>query len=72
MWSKTSELKIDFSNGLYQDLNDITTFYNKDIYLICIDLIKNEEISTLIYTIGAGYGPNFELSDSNYGKIIID
>jgi len=35
------------------------------------DIFKNEEISTMIYTIGAGVGPEFELEDSNYDKIII-
>ena len=39
---------------------------------ITIDkLLKNEEISTLINTIGAGYGQNFDLDDAHYGKIII-
>ena len=35
------------------------------------DIFKNEEINTMIYTIGAGYGPNFELEDCEYDKIII-
>lgn len=35
------------------------------------DIIKNEEISTMIYTIGAGVGPEFKVEDSNYDKIII-
>jgi len=35
------------------------------------DIFKNEEISTMIYTIGAGVGPEFEIEDSNYDKIII-
>ncbi len=35
------------------------------------DILKNEEINTMIYTIGAGYGPNFELSDCEYDKVII-
>ena len=35
------------------------------------DLLKNEEISTLIYTIGAGVGPDFAINDINYHKIII-
>jgi len=35
------------------------------------DIFKNEEISTMIYTIGAGVGPEFELEDSNYDKVII-
>lgn len=32
---------------------------------------KNAEINTLIYTIGAGVGPDFHLEDCNYDKIII-
>ncbi|WP_416373708.1 toprim domain-containing protein [Mycoplasmopsis felis] len=35
------------------------------------DLLKNNEIVTIINAIGAGYGNNFDLSKSNYGKIII-
>lgn len=35
------------------------------------DIEKNEELNTLIYTIGAGVGPNFDYRDSNYGKVII-
>ncbi len=35
------------------------------------DIMKNEEINTIIYTIGAGVGPEFDLEDSNYDKIII-
>ncbi len=35
------------------------------------ELLKNEEISTLIYTIGAGVGSEFAINDINYGKIII-
>ncbi|MFD1317638.1 DNA topoisomerase IV subunit B [Loigolactobacillus zhaoyuanensis] len=35
------------------------------------DILKNEEISTMIYTIGAGVGPEFSVADSNYDKIII-
>ena len=35
------------------------------------DIFKNEEINTLIHTIGAGYGSNFNIKDINYGKIII-
>ena len=34
-------------------------------------LLKNEEISTIINTIGAGYGSNFDADSSHYGKIII-
>ena len=32
---------------------------------------KNAEINTLIYTIGAGVGPDFHIEDCNYDKIII-
>ena len=32
---------------------------------------KNAEINTLIYTIGAGVGPDFHLEDCNYDKVII-
>ncbi|TPR15224.1 DNA topoisomerase IV subunit B [Apilactobacillus timberlakei] len=35
------------------------------------DVLKNEEISTMIYTIGAGVGPEFNIKDANYDKIII-
>jgi topoisomerase-4 subunit B len=35
------------------------------------DIEKNEELNTLIYTIGAGVGPGFSYEDSNYGKVII-
>lgn len=35
------------------------------------DIFKNEEINTLIHTIGAGYGNNFNIKDINYGKVII-
>ena len=35
------------------------------------DIFKNEEINTIIYTVGAGYGPNFEIDDCEYDKIII-
>ncbi|MFD1466261.1 DNA topoisomerase IV subunit B [Lapidilactobacillus mulanensis] len=35
------------------------------------DIIKNEEINTMIYTIGAGVGTEFKEQDSNYDKIII-
>lgn len=35
------------------------------------DILKNEEINTMIYTIGAGVGADFTLSDRNYDKIII-
>ena len=35
------------------------------------DIMKNEEISTIIYTIGAGVGHEFKVADANYDKIII-
>ncbi len=35
------------------------------------EIFKNEEINTLIHTIGAGYGSNFNINDINYGKVII-
>lgn len=35
------------------------------------DIFKNEEINTLIHTIGAGYGNNFNIKDICYGKVII-
>ena len=35
------------------------------------DIMKNEEISTMIYTIGAGVGTEFNIADANYDKIII-
>lgn len=35
------------------------------------DILKNEEINTMIYTIGAGVGPEFTVDDCNYDKVII-
>lgn len=35
------------------------------------EITKNEEINTMIYTIGAGVGPEFNIKDANYDKIII-
>ena len=35
------------------------------------DILSNEEINTMIYTIGAGYGTNFDIKDAEYSKIII-
>ncbi|UTH12771.1 DNA topoisomerase IV subunit B [Macrococcus equipercicus] len=35
------------------------------------DIFKNEEINTIIHTIGAGVGSDFTLKDSNYNKVII-
>ena len=35
------------------------------------DIFKNEEINTMIYTIGAGVGNDFDIKDCNYDKVII-
>jgi len=35
------------------------------------EIFKNEEINTLIHTIGAGIGSDFNIKDCNYGKVII-
>ncbi|WP_423363201.1 DNA topoisomerase IV subunit B [Mycoplasma sp. P36-A1] len=35
------------------------------------EIMKNEEIATLVYTIGGGVGNDFSATDINYGKIII-
>src|SRR5699024_8884451 len=35
------------------------------------DVMKNEEISTIIHTIGAGVGGDFDLNDVQYDKVII-
>ncbi len=35
------------------------------------ELFKNEEINTMIYTIGAGVGQSFDVKESNYDKVII-
>ena len=35
------------------------------------DIFKNEEINTMIYTIGAGVGPNFDINEAEYSKVII-
>ena len=35
------------------------------------EIFKNEEINTIIHTIGAGVGSDFEVKDSNYDKVII-
>ena len=35
------------------------------------EIFKNEEINTLIYTIGAGVGSDFTSKDINYGKVVI-
>lgn len=35
------------------------------------DILKNEEINTIIHTIGAGVGSDFDIKDTNYDKVII-
>ena len=35
------------------------------------DIMKNEEINTMIYTIGGGVGADFDISNINYDKVII-
>ncbi len=35
------------------------------------DALKNEEINTIIYAVGAGVGPEFKISDTNYDKVVI-
>ncbi len=35
------------------------------------EILKNEEINTIIHTVGAGVGSDFDIKDSNYDKIII-
>ena len=35
------------------------------------DILKNEEISTIINTVGAGVGADFNADDSHYNKVII-
>ena len=35
------------------------------------EILRNEEINTMIYTIGAGYGANFDINDCEYSKVII-
>ncbi len=35
------------------------------------DVMKNEEINTIIHTIGAGFGSDFDIESCNYKKIII-
>ncbi|PWU68759.1 DNA topoisomerase IV subunit B [Gracilibacillus dipsosauri] len=36
-----------------------------------VDILKNEEISTIIHTIGAGVGSEFSIEDIQYNKIVI-
>jgi topoisomerase-4 subunit B len=35
------------------------------------DVLKNEEVNTIIHTIGAGLGPDFDILKCNYDKVII-
>ncbi|MFA5603569.1 MAG: DNA topoisomerase IV subunit B [Bacilli bacterium] len=35
------------------------------------DVLKNEELNTIVHTVGAGVGSDFDVKDSNYDKIII-
>lgn len=35
------------------------------------DILKNEEISTIIHTVGAGVGTEFDVEDCNYDKVVI-
>lgn len=35
------------------------------------DIMKNEELNTIIHCVGAGVGKDFEVKDANYNKIII-
>lgn len=35
------------------------------------DIVKNEELNTIIHCVGAGVGKDFEVKDANYNKIII-
>jgi topoisomerase-4 subunit B len=35
------------------------------------EVLKNEEVNTIIHTIGAGLGPEFDLEQCNYNKVII-
>ena len=39
--------------------------------LALAQVLKNEEIATIINTIGAGFGQSFDINDIHYGKIII-
>jgi topoisomerase-4 subunit B len=35
------------------------------------DILKNEEINTIIHAIGGGVGPDFAIEDVNYDKVVI-
>lgn len=36
-----------------------------------VDILKNEEIGTIINTVGAGVGTDFNIKDVQYGKVVI-
>ncbi len=36
-----------------------------------VELLNNDEIKTMIHAIGAGFGSNFDITKSNYNRIII-
>ena len=35
------------------------------------EVLKNEELNTIIHTVGAGVGSDFDIKDTNYDKVII-
>lgn len=35
------------------------------------DILKNEELNTIVHTVGAGVGSDFDIKDTNYDKVII-
>lgn len=35
------------------------------------DVLKNEELNTIVHTVGAGVGSDFDIKDTNYDKVII-
>lgn len=35
------------------------------------DVLKNEELNTIVHTVGAGVGSDFDIKDCNYDKVII-
>ena len=56
---------------------NIKQFYHYEEKLLILkrqqwlSILKNEEIATIINTIGAGVGADFNEKDSNYNKVII-
>ena len=52
---------------------DFTTSWESYKYwkISLSEILKNEEINTIIHTIGAGVGADFELKDCEYDKVII-